>query len=557
MKKINKMQITRVSVQVISLIFIPGLFTLAFSQLGQIYSMIIKGNFNLIQSWPKLVTIFTTIPVTMILGRFFCGWFCAFGAFNDFIYIISKKLFKIKFIVNERVDYILKYLKYVILAFIVCIIWTNGSNFFDNFSPWNAFAQITQFPQAVLQYPIGFIILALIAVGAFFIERFFCRYLCPLGAVFSIVSKIRIFKINKPTDQCGKCRLCTSNCSMGIDLYKMNKVSSGECINCLKCTEVCPRRNAQASICNENVNPAFASAVAIAAFTGVYCANSMVGSIINKNNLTAGYNNSSISSNAAAGNNSQSGTLQGEYKDGTYTGTGSGYRPNLKVSVTIKSNKITNIEIVSHNESRGYYEEPFSVVPEEIIESQSTNVDAVSGATRTSNGIMSAVKNALSQAKVGGESTESNVSEDNNDTPIENNNQFMNDHNSREFKGSRKDSKTHNETNDSSMGDNNSNTNNSSSNTVSGLFKDGTYTGVGRGFKPGLTVSVTVKSGKIANIEIVSHHESRGYYEEPFDIVPKEIIESQSTEVDSVSGATRSSRGIMEAVNNALSQAKM
>jgi Polyferredoxin len=519
--------------------------------------MIIKGNFNITQSWPKLIAVFTTIPITIILGRFFCGWFCAFGAFNDFIYIISKKVFKIKFTINERLDYILKYFKYVILIFILCVIWTNGSDAFDNLSPWNAFAQITQFPQAVLQYPIGFIILALIVIGAFFIERFFCRYLCPLGAVFSMVSKIRIFKINKPTAQCGKCRLCTNNCSMGINLYKMDKVTSGECINCLKCTEVCPRKNAQASICNENINPTFASAVAIAAFTGVYCANSMIGSIIDKNNLTTGYNNSSISSNVAAGNNSQSGTLQGNYKDGTYTGVGFGYRPNLKVSVTIKSNKITNIQIVSHNESRGYYEEPFNVVPKEIIESQSTNVDAVSGATRSSNGIMSAVKDALSQAKISGESTDSSVSESNNDTSMENNNQSIDDQHSREFNDSMEDSRPYNKTTDLSMENNSSSTENSSNTTVSTNYKDGTYTGVGRGFKPGLTVSVTVKDGKIANIEIVSHRESRGYYEESFNVVPKEIIESQSTEVDSVSGATRSSRGIMDAVSNALNQAKM
>jgi len=69
------------------------------------------------------------------------------------------------------------------------------------------------------------------------------------------------------------------------------------------------------------------------------------------------------------------------------------------IKTSLKNNKITNIEIVSHNESRGYYEEPFSIVPQEIIESQSTSVDAVSGATRSSNGIMDAVSNALSQAK--------------------------------------------------------------------------------------------------------------------------------------------------------------
>ena len=87
-----------------------------------------------------------------------------------------------------------------------------------------------------------------------------------------------------------------------------------------------------------------------------------------------------------------------KYKDGTYTGTGRGYRPGLTVEVTIKNDKITKVEIVSDNETPSYSAEPFSVVPQEIVESQSTRVHAVSGATRSSNGIMMAVEDALSNA---------------------------------------------------------------------------------------------------------------------------------------------------------------
>ena len=81
---------------------------------------------------------------------------CAFGTFNDFIYMISNKIFKIKFKINSKVDSILKYLKYVILLFIVYFMWTVGSKLFDNSSPWDAFAQIPQFSQAVSDYAFGF-----------------------------------------------------------------------------------------------------------------------------------------------------------------------------------------------------------------------------------------------------------------------------------------------------------------------------------------------------------------------------------------------------------------
>ncbi|AKN31106.1 FMN-binding protein [Clostridium carboxidivorans P7] len=530
-KKISKLQILRTIVQIICLIVLPGLFTLSFSEIGKLYSMIIKGNFNLVQALPGLTAAIAVVPITILFGRFFCGWMCAFGTFNDFIYMAFQKVFKKQFRVNKQVDSILKYVKYAILALIVCFVWTMGNSTLNDYSPWNAFAQIGNFPDAIFQYTFGFMLLILIAVGAMFIERFFCRYLCPLGAIFSIVSKIRIFKIKKPNDKCGKCRLCTNNCSMGIELYKVNKVNSGECINCLKCIDVCPRKNTQASVANQEINPAFASAVAIAAFTGLYAASFALGGSV-KSNMAVGTNTSNSTTISASNNVNNS--SQAQYKDGTYTGVGNGFRPDLKVSVTVKNGKISDIQILSHNESRGYYEEPFNVVPKEIIETQSTKVDAVSGATRSSNGIMQAVENALSGAKVNSNSTNTNKSTDNSSSNSEN-----------------VESNSTNESQNSS-----STSNSTSTSSTKGEYKDGTYTGVGRGFRPNLKVSVTVSGGKISNIEIVSHNESRGYYEQPFDIVPKEIIQSQSTNVDTVSGATRSSNGIMSAVEDALSQAK-
>ena len=487
LQKISKLQILRLISQIMFLIFIPELFTLTFSQLKKVYLMVIKGNFNIIEMWPQLLALFVIIPITIILGRFFCGWLCTFGAINDFIYIISKKVFKTKFKVNEKVDSILKYLKYIILLFIIAIIWTSGSTTFDSYSPWDAFAQVDSISNSIFTYTGGFIMLGIIAVGAVFIERFFCRYLCPLGAVFTILSKARIFKISKLSDKCGPCRICTNNCSMGIKLYQMDKVSSGECINCFKCLDVCPRKNTKATFCGENVNPLLPGAIAIAAVAGAYA---LGGSMSDK--MANQMNNTDMSTSSSNVNN-----LDGKkYKDGTYTGVGQGKSPDLKVSVTIKDSKITNIEILSNNETKG--KEALNTVPKEIIETQSTSVDAVSGATLTSKGIMMAVSDALSQADINNSSTANNSEQD--------------------------------------------------------KYKDGTYTGVGQGKSPDLKVSVTVKNNKISGIEILSNNESKG--KEALNVIPKEIIETQSTSVDAVSGATLTSKGIMMAVNDALGQAK-
>jgi uncharacterized protein with FMN-binding domain len=88
----------------------------------------------------------------------------------------------------------------------------------------------------------------------------------------------------------------------------------------------------------------------------------------------------------------------GNYSDGTYEGEASGYGPNLKIQVKVSSGKISDIEIVSHNETPGFYETAFETVPSEIIQKQNTDVDTVSGATYSSVGIINAVNEALKEA---------------------------------------------------------------------------------------------------------------------------------------------------------------
>ncbi|MBW9172048.1 4Fe-4S binding protein [Clostridium estertheticum] len=411
LKKIKKIQIFRHIIQLIMFVLSPGLFILAFSELKSIYTMIIKGNFNFITAFPSLIEFTTAIIITILLGRFFCGWVCAFGTYNDFLYLLSKKVFKINFKVNEEVDKVLKYVKYVVLLLLVIVVWTMGSKVLDTTSPWDAFAQITNFPRVLSDYTIGVALLLLITIGALFVERFFCRYLCPLGAVFNIFSRIGILKIKKPTEKCGKCRLCTNNCSMGLSLYKAQSVCGGDCINCFKCIEACPRSNTKVNVLGENVNPQLASSVAIAAMVGLYAVNNLGASALKSSGLdtasatTTTTTDSSSRTPSTADTSTKTATAKTEttsstYKDGTYTGTGSGFRGGTtQMSVTIKNNKITKVETVSNGDTPDFYARAESTIISQIVSTQSTTVDTVSGATYSSEGIISATQEALSKAK--------------------------------------------------------------------------------------------------------------------------------------------------------------
>ncbi|MBC2456974.1 4Fe-4S binding protein [Clostridium beijerinckii] len=411
--KIKKSQIIRHIIQLIAFILLPGLYSMTFSEVKTVYQMIINGNVNFLEALPSLIEFIAIMLLTIVLGRWFCGWICAFGAYNDLIYFISKKVFKIKFRVDEKVDSILKYFKYVVLLFIIAISWTMGSSILESTSPWDAFGQITDVSTIFSSLLVGLIFLILITIGSAFIERFFCRYLCPLGAIFSIISKIGIVKINKPKADCGKCRACTMNCSMGLPLYKVNCVKGGDCINCLKCTEVCYRNNANVNVLGRDLDAKLTGSVAMATFLGIYGFTNFAGNAVTKSGIAAKSN--AVSSNLNSQTESapessklnhettSSNTVQNnasEYKDGTYTGSGTGYRGGTtKISVTVSDGKISSIQAISNQDTPKFYQRAEGTIIKSIISKQSTSVDTVSGATYSSKGIMSAVTNALNEAK--------------------------------------------------------------------------------------------------------------------------------------------------------------
>lgn len=283
--------------------------------------------------------------------------------------------------ISEKTDKCLKLIKFGVLVFIIVAVWSFSLTDGILWSPWTIFgmyATLKGFPSAEYILSLGGLLLLLIIIDSVFIERFFCKYLCPLGALFDLVSHFRIFKIKKPTEKCGSCRMCTKQCSMSIPLYKYESVKSGECINCMKCTENCPRQNAKA-----DTIPAVSGTIAAAALVGVY----HVGTIHALNGSV-----DSIQDNVSEISGTES---TGKYKNGTYNGTGSGFRGNIDVTVTVTVGKITDITVNSYNDDKEFFERAKSKIISEIISKQDTDVSTVSGATFSSNGIIETVSDAL------------------------------------------------------------------------------------------------------------------------------------------------------------------
>lgn len=387
--KIGKLQILRHIVQIIMFFLLPGLYMLAFGELKGLYISVVNGSFEFPYALYGLTELLIILVFTISFGRFFCGWACAFGTYGDFLHELSSRLLRVRFRIGAKADRILKYLKYVVLVFLIIFIWTTGSTAFSGSSPWDAFASVLDIPETFGILTIGFVLLLFITIGSLLIERFFCRYLCPLGALLAIASRINIIKLTMPKDGCRSCRVCTNGCSMGIELNKVDNVRGGECISCMKCVQMCPRKNAKASVLGQQISAPMVSAFALAAGVGLYASGQLGSDALKESREGA-----TATVLAAASEN-------GLYEDGTYTGSGTGFRgQTTTMSITIENGIITDIDTVSTGDDREFYIRAEDVVVSDILRNQSTDVDAVTGATYSRDGIIEAVEEAL--AKAGG-----------------------------------------------------------------------------------------------------------------------------------------------------------
>jgi len=545
-KKFKIMPAVRLALQIVFFIFIPALYISAFAAVKAVAIALFTLKFST-TLLPQVLEIIAIIPITVLFGRFFCGWMCAFGTYGDFITRVAGKLFKKKWKISEKADGVLKYGKYAVLAVLIVVEWILKSTVFGLASPWDAFGMLATVGKApAISYvlsslTVGFIILLGITVASAFVERFFCRYLCPMGAIFAITSRLRIAKIKKPSAGCGKCKVCTNACAMGIPLYKMETVKTGECINCMKCISACPRANATFAVADSDIRPLMAGVAAVGVITGIYYTNSFT-------------MNTAAFSSMTAGQTADTAAVSSRYKDGTYTGTGSGFRGALTtVTVTIKNGKITDITTASYGDDAPFYDRAFSTVTSEIISSQSAGVDAVSGATYSSNGIMTAVADALSRAENTSAAIETTtvpaVTEK--QTTTETTTQVTTETSTKTTTEKATNAAT---TTKATTTKAETTTKAATTAAPAGQYTDGTYQGSGTGFRGGTTtVTVKVANGKITDITVDSYQDDYPFFSRAFPTVTAEIIGSQSANVDAVSGATYSSLGIMEAVANALS----
>jgi polyferredoxin len=201
-----------------------------------LFTLISSGSF-LAKTTSFNITLFIVIVVSVFLfGRGFCGWVCPFGSVIEWLGRLGRKAsFDVKNI-PPAVDRLLRSVKYLILASIVFGTYSTGRMVFAEYDPYPAlfhFGVWTEISSAAI------VILALTLISSIFVERGWCRYACPLGAITAIFTKFSILRVAANSSTCVGCRTCSDNkCTMGIKKHQLEN-SSLECVMCLRCIEDC------------------------------------------------------------------------------------------------------------------------------------------------------------------------------------------------------------------------------------------------------------------------------------------------------------------------------
>ncbi len=219
---------------------------LPISALMSLYNFFITGEIH--PAHPAGVFILVAIlAVSIIFGKSFCSWICPVGFLSelvgDFGEKIYKKLFKRRIKLPKILDYPLRSMKYLLLGFFIYAIFftmtATALQFFLNSSynkvadvkMWYFFADISRF---------SLIVIASLFVLSIFIRGFWCRYLCPYGALLGLISFFSPTKIKRETSSCIDCNLCAKACPSFIKVDKVITVRSDECTMCLSCVDACP-----------------------------------------------------------------------------------------------------------------------------------------------------------------------------------------------------------------------------------------------------------------------------------------------------------------------------
>ncbi len=173
--------------------------------------------------------------MAILFGPVFCGWVCPFGSLQEWLGGIGRKLFKKRrynHFIPEKIDRVLRYARYLVLAWVIYMTAATGTLIFAEYDPYFAMFNFWSDEVAIS----GLVILGVTILASLFVERPWCKYACPYGAVLGLTNLFRIFRIRRVPGTCKLDGACDITCPMNIKVSEKIIIRDHQCISCLECT---------------------------------------------------------------------------------------------------------------------------------------------------------------------------------------------------------------------------------------------------------------------------------------------------------------------------------
>ena len=188
----------------------------------------------------------TFVGISFLFRKAFCGWLCPVGTISDYLWRAGKKIFGRNFQLPRWLDIPLRGLKYLLLGFFVWAVSSMSAHAIEGFmrSPYGVIADVKMLDFFRFIGTTGLIVIGLLMVFSVFVQNFWCRYLCPYGALLGITALFSPVKIRRSSSACIDCGKCAKACPASLPVDKLVSIKSAECSGCLECVAVCPAQGA-------------------------------------------------------------------------------------------------------------------------------------------------------------------------------------------------------------------------------------------------------------------------------------------------------------------------
>jgi polyferredoxin len=215
----------------------------------------------------------TFLAIAFLFRKAFCSWLCPIGTISEYLWRAGKKLFGRNFRMWRWLDIPLRGLKYLLLGFFVWAVSGMSAESIAGFmrSDYGLIADVKMLNFFRFLGQTGAVVIGVLVIGSLLIQNFWCRYLCPYGALLGLTSLFSPLRIRREPEACIDCAKCAKACPSALPVDKLVSIKSAECTSCLECVAVCPAQGAlHIGVARKRPVPAWAMAAGIAAlFFGV------------------------------------------------------------------------------------------------------------------------------------------------------------------------------------------------------------------------------------------------------------------------------------------------